>query len=106
MNRRHRRHCRHGAESRLHIAARVAVALGRSDQAGALLLRLDRQPRPTLAAKLIGLPEPVVGESFSTAATRPFGRILAVEPTEHLTGEIMGACISYVLVPQGQSTSC
>jgi hypothetical protein len=54
--------------------------------------------------KLIGLPEPVVGESFSTAATRPFGRILAVEPLEHLTGEIMGACLSYVLVPQGQST--
>jgi hypothetical protein len=54
--------------------------------------------------KLLGLPDPVVGESFSTAATRPFGRILAVEPPEHLTGEIMGACISYVLVPQGQST--
>ena len=54
--------------------------------------------------KLIGLPEPVVGESFSTAATRPFGRILAVEPLEHLTGQIMGACMSYVLVPQGQST--
>jgi hypothetical protein len=54
--------------------------------------------------KLVGLPEPVVGESFSTAATRPFGRILAVEPLEHLTGEIMGACLSYVLVPQGQST--
>jgi len=53
---------------------------------------------------LMGLPDPVVGESFSTAATRPFGRILAVEPTEHLTGEIMGACISYVLVPQNQST--
>ena len=28
--------------------------------------------------QLVGLPEPVVGESFSTAATRPFGRILAV----------------------------
>jgi hypothetical protein len=54
--------------------------------------------------RLMGLPDPVVGESFSTAATRPFGRILAVEPTKHLTGEIMGACISYVLVPQGQST--
>jgi hypothetical protein len=54
--------------------------------------------------KLMGLPEPVVGESFSTAATRPFGRILAAEPPEHLTGEIMGTCISYVLVPQEQST--
>lgn len=54
--------------------------------------------------RLVGLPEPVVGESFSTAATRPFGRILAVAPPEHLTGEIMGASISYVLVPDGEST--
>jgi hypothetical protein len=54
--------------------------------------------------RLMGLSEPVVGESFSTAATRPFGRILAVTPLDHLTGEIMGTCISYVLVPQKQST--
>ena len=54
--------------------------------------------------RLMGLPDPVVGESFSTAAMRPFGRILAVEPTTHLTGEIMGACISYALVSQWQST--
>jgi hypothetical protein len=52
----------------------------------------------------MGLADPVVGESFSTAATRPFGRVLAVEPPEHLTGEIVGACISYVLVPHEQST--
>jgi hypothetical protein len=54
--------------------------------------------------RLMGLPDPVVGESFSTAAGRPFGRVLAVQPTEHLTGEIMGACISYVLVSEGPST--
>jgi hypothetical protein len=54
--------------------------------------------------QLVGLPEPVVGESFSTAATRPFGRILAVEPRVHLTGGIMGTCMSYVLVRDGQST--
>ena len=53
---------------------------------------------------LMGLPDPVVGEAFSTAATRRFGRILAVEPPNHLTGQIMGAYISYVLVPEGQST--
>src|ERR1700691_1780374 len=29
--------------------------------------------------QLVGLAELVVGESFSTAATRPFGRIVAVE---------------------------
>jgi hypothetical protein len=54
--------------------------------------------------QLAGLPEPVVGEAFTTAATRRFGRILAVEARTHLTGEIMGACISYVLVPEDQST--
>jgi hypothetical protein len=53
---------------------------------------------------LVGLPDPVVGEQFSTAATRRFGRILAVEVPKHLTGEIIGAYISYVLVPEGQST--
>jgi hypothetical protein len=54
--------------------------------------------------QLLDLPEPVVGEAFTTAATRRFGRILAVEPPKQLTGEIMGACISYVLVPENQTT--
>jgi hypothetical protein len=54
--------------------------------------------------ELMGLPEPVVGETFSTAAGRPVGHILAVEAPRHLTGEIMGAHISYVLVPDGQTT--
>jgi hypothetical protein len=54
--------------------------------------------------QLLDLAEPVVGESFTTAATRRFGHILAVERPKHLTGEIMDACISYVLVPKGQST--
>jgi hypothetical protein len=49
---------------------------------------------------LQGLPEPVVGEPFTTAfGGRRFGRILAVEPGRHLTGTIMGAFMSYVLVP-------
>jgi hypothetical protein len=54
--------------------------------------------------QLMGLPEPVIGEPFTTAATKRFGRILAVEPPKQLTGEIIGACISYVLVPEGQTT--
>lgn len=54
--------------------------------------------------QLMGLPQPVVGEAFTTAATRRFGRILAVEPLEQLTGQIMGACMSYVLVPEGPTT--
>jgi hypothetical protein len=54
--------------------------------------------------QLLDLPEPVVGDPFTTAATRRFGRILAVESPRQLTGEIMGACISYVLVPEDQTT--
>ncbi len=54
--------------------------------------------------QLMGLAEPVVGEPLTTAATRRFERILAVEPPKQLTGEIMGTCISYVLMPQGQTT--
>jgi hypothetical protein len=54
--------------------------------------------------QLVSLPEPAVGEKFTTAATRRVGHILAVEPPNQLTGEIMGACISYVLVPEDQTT--
>jgi hypothetical protein len=49
---------------------------------------------------LRGLPEPVVGESFTTAfGGRRVGRIVSVESGQHLTGTIMGALMSYVLVP-------
>ncbi len=51
---------------------------------------------------LRGLSEPVVGEPFSSAlGGRPVGRILAVEPGQQLTATIMGAVMSYVLVPVG-----
>jgi hypothetical protein len=50
------------------------------------------------------LPEPAVGQHFSTAATRPVGRILSVSPAEQLTGRIAGAVISYVLVPDRDAT--
>ena len=54
-----------------------------------------RSPR-----ELRGLPEPRVGEPFSAAfGGRPAGRILSVEPGVQLTGVIMGAAMSYVLVP-------
>lgn len=54
--------------------------------------------------ELRALPDPVVGQNFTTAATRPAGRILAVLPGVHLTGSIVGAVISYVLVPDGDAT--
>jgi hypothetical protein len=59
-----------------------------------------RSPR-----RLCGLPAPVAGQTFTTAlGGRALGRILAVTPGEQLTGRIMGAVMSYVLVPDGPST--
>ena len=54
-----------------------------------------RSPR-----QLVGLPEPQVGEAFTTAGGRKLGRLVAVDPGKQLTGTIMGAFMSYVLVPQ------
>ncbi len=54
--------------------------------------------------ELRDLPEPSAGEFFTTAATRPMGRILSVTPEEQLTARIMGVTMSYVLVPQGDTT--
>jgi hypothetical protein len=60
-----------------------------------------RSPR-----ELVGLPEPRVGERFTTAAGgRRLGRIVSVDPGTQLTGAIMGAYMSYVLVPQGHGTT-
>jgi hypothetical protein len=58
-----------------------------------------RSPR-----ELIGLPEPKVGEAFTTAGGRKLGRIVSVDPGKQLTGNIMGAFMSYVLVPQKHDT--
>jgi hypothetical protein len=49
--------------------------------------------------ELRGLPEPVVGEPFITSVGRQFGAVLAVEPGAALTGEILGAVMSYLVVP-------
>lgn len=53
---------------------------------------------------LLGLPAPVPGEPFTTAARRRFGRILSVEPGTQLTGRIAGVVITYLLVPHGDHT--
>ena len=57
--------------------------------------RGKRSPR-----QLAGLPEPRVGERFTASGGRPRGRILSVAPGSQLMGTIMGAFMSYVLVPQ------
>lgn len=53
---------------------------------------------------LIDLPGPAVGEHFTTAAGRRVGHILSVEPGVQLTGAVLGATMSYVLVPDGSRT--
>ena len=51
------------------------------------------------------LPEPRSGDRFShMAGTFGVGRVLAVTPGEQLTAAVMGAVMSYVLVPQGEAT--
>ncbi|NGO13094.1 polyketide cyclase [Streptomyces sp. HC44] len=59
-----------------------------------------RSPR-----ELVDLPEPQVGEKFTIAGGRELGRIVSVEPGNELTGTIMGAFMSYVLVPQDHDTT-
>ena len=50
------------------------------------------------------LAEPVVGQHFTTAAGRLFGKVLSVSPTDQLTASIAGTVMSYVLVADGDST--
>jgi hypothetical protein len=59
-----------------------------------------RSPR-----ELVGLPEPQVGDRFTAAGGRKLGRIVSVDPGKQLTGTIMGAFMSYVLVPQDHDTT-
>jgi hypothetical protein len=53
-----------------------------------------RSPR-----RLLSLPEARVGEPFTTAGRRERGRILALDHEGQLTATIMGAYLSYLLVP-------
>jgi hypothetical protein len=50
------------------------------------------------------LAQPVVGETFTRAAGRSLGRVLAVDPPHSLTGRLAGTVISYVLRPQAGRT--
>ena len=59
-----------------------------------------RSPR-----ELVGLAEPRVGESFTSVGGRALGRIVSVETGKQLTGTIMGAFMSYVLVPEERDST-
>jgi len=55
--------------------------------------------------QLRATPDPVPGDPFMRGLGGiPFGRVIAVTPGEHLTGRILGATMSYVLVPVGPFT--
>ena len=54
-----------------------------------------RSPR-----RLLDLPEPHVGEKFTSSGGRKLGRIVSLDPGTQLTGTIMGAFMSYVLLPR------
>lgn len=59
-----------------------------------------RSPR-----ELRWLPDPRPGDSYSRVGGRfDVGRVVAVAHQEHLTAEVMGALMSYVLVPGGGTT--
>jgi hypothetical protein len=59
-----------------------------------------RSPR-----RLCNVPEPSPGDAFTSAlGGRDLGRILVVTPGRDLTAKIMGAVMSYVLVPLGSNT--
>jgi hypothetical protein len=54
-----------------------------------------RSPR-----ELADLPQPQVGDRFTTVAGRPVGRIVSVDPGRQLTGNIGDVFMSYVLAPR------
>jgi hypothetical protein len=55
-----------------------------------------RSPRP-----LVEVPEPVPGDPFTRAFGRDQGRVVAVDPGRELTARIMGAHMSYAVLPHG-----
>ncbi|WP_299444281.1 SRPBCC family protein [uncultured Phycicoccus sp.] len=60
----------------------------------------QRSPR-----RLLGLDAPRVGEAFTRTGGRPVGQVLAVDEGRELTGRIMGAVMSYLLVPNGATST-
>lgn len=50
------------------------------------------------------LAEPAVGDPFTRALGRDQGRVVAVDPGKQLTATIMGAHMSYVVLPSGDRT--
>lgn len=58
-----------------------------------------RSPR-----ELREVPEPEAGDPFTTAFGRDQGRVVAVDPGRELTATIMGAHMSYAVLPEAAGT--
>jgi hypothetical protein len=54
---------------------------------------------------LLDLPEPLVGDAFTTSGGRALGRIVSVDSGGQLTATIMGAFMTYLLVPSERDTT-
>jgi hypothetical protein len=59
-----------------------------------------RSPR-----ELLGLPEPEVGDAFTASAGRAIGRVVDVQPERSLTGCLLGAFMTYRLLPEGTGST-
>jgi hypothetical protein len=54
---------------------------------------------------LLDIPDPQAGEAFSCVARKfNVGRVMSTEPGKHITASVMGALMSYVLLPEGEGT--
>lgn len=63
--------------------------------------RVDNRGRRS-PRRLLDLAPARPGEHFTSSGGRPLGRLLAVEEPVHYTGRVLGAVLSYVLVPAGE----
>lgn len=59
-----------------------------------------RSPR-----EFVDLPDPAVGDSYTTAGGRERGRIVSLRRHRQLTGMILGAYMSYLLIPRQDDTT-
>jgi hypothetical protein len=58
----------------------------------------------TSPRELRDVPEPVPGDPFTRAFGRDQGRVVAVDPGRELTARIMGAHMSYAVLPHADGT--
>lgn len=65
---------------------------------------IDNLGRPS-PPELRNLCDPRPGDAFTAAAGRPLGRIICLESGVHLTARIIGATLTYQLIPAATNTT-